>query len=45
MDPPQRPLWIAVRQGLLVIVGGIERTYGLRRACPTCDALRAARRD
>jgi hypothetical protein len=30
-DAGQRVLWLAVRQGLLLIVGAIERYYGIQR--------------
>jgi hypothetical protein len=30
-EDPDRALWMAVRQGLLLIVGGIEKRYNIRR--------------
>ena len=30
MDEPQRALWLAVRQGLLLIVAAIEKYLGLK---------------
>lgn len=40
-DDPQRPLWLAVRRALLLLVGAIEQHYGLQRdprACAKIDA-------
>jgi len=42
-DDRQRALWLAVRQGLLLIVGAIEKQYDLQRAPPRECATLAAK--
>lgn len=41
-DDRQRTIWVAVRQGLLLIVGAIERAYELERSpARGCATLKA----
>lgn len=40
-DEQQRALWLAVRQGLLLIVSAIERAYDLQPARRECAKLSA----